>query len=55
MMKHYQIFIQDTPYKIIESAFVSDVLKELSFDIQHGMVPNFDNTKPASIKIIPVS
>jgi hypothetical protein len=54
-MKRYQIFIQDNLYKTVESEYVSDILKDLSVEIQNGQVTNLDNTKPASIKIVPVS
>ncbi len=55
IMKHYQIFIQDKLYKTVESEYVSDILKDLSVEIQNGEVQYLDTTKPASIKIIPVS
>lgn len=53
-MRKYQVFVQDIFYKEITSDFVSDILKQVSQDIVNGLVPNFDNTKNASIKIIPV-
>ena len=54
-MKEYQIFIQDRLYKTVYSESVYSILKEISTDIKNDLVPNFDNTKSADIKIIPIS
>ena len=54
-MKEYQIFIQDSLYKTIYSESIYDILRKISTDINNNLVPNFDNTKPADIKIIPIS
>jgi hypothetical protein len=54
-MKQYQVFIQEKLYKTIESEFISNILRQISIDIQNGNIPDFDDAKPAAIKIIPVS
>jgi hypothetical protein len=54
-MKEYKIFIQDSLYKTVYSESIYSILKDISVDIKNNLVPNFDNTKPADIKIIPIS
>lgn len=50
----YDVYIQDQFYKRMSAKFVSDILRIVTLEIHDNLVPNFDNTKPASIKIIPV-
>jgi hypothetical protein len=51
----YDVYIQDNFYKRISANFVSDILRIVTLDIHNNLVPNFDNSRPASIKIIPVT
>jgi hypothetical protein len=51
----YDVYIQDNFYKTISATFVSNILRIVTFDIHNNLVPNFDDSKPASIKIIPVT
>jgi len=51
----YEVYIQDHYYRTISANFVSDILRIVTADIHNNIVPNFDNSKPASIKIIPVT
>jgi len=54
-MKQYDIYIQDQFYKTISAQYVSDILRIVTLDISNNLVTNFDHSKPASIKIVPVS
>ena len=51
----YDVYIQDNYYKRISENFVSDILRIVTADIHNNIVPNFESSKPASIKIIPVT
>lgn len=50
----YNVYIQNNFYKEISADFVSDIVKVVSLDISLNIVPNFDKSKPASIRIIPI-
>lgn len=50
----YSVYVQDNFYKKISANFVSDILRTVSLDISRNLVSNFDNSKPASIRIVPV-
>jgi hypothetical protein len=50
----YSVYVQDNFYKNISAIFVSDILRTITLDIHNNAVPNFDSSKPASIKIVPV-
>lgn len=50
----YNVYIQDIFYKKITADFVSDILRSVTLDIHNNLVVNFDSSKPANIKIIPV-
>jgi hypothetical protein len=50
----YSVYVQDNFYKKISANFVSDILRTITLDIHNNLVPNFDNSKPASVKIVPV-
>lgn len=54
-MKEYDIYVQDIFYKRMSAIYVSDILSSVSIDIQNNLISYFDNSKPASIKIIPVT
>lgn len=50
----YSVYVQDNFYKKISANFVSDILRVVSLDISRNLVSNFDSSKPASIRIVPV-
>ena len=50
----YSVYVQDNFYKKMSANFVSDILRTVSLDISRNLVSNFDNSKPASIRIVPV-
>lgn len=50
----YSVYIQDNFYKKMSANFVSDILRMVSVDISRNLVPDFDNSKPVSIRIIPI-
>lgn len=54
-MKEYSVYIQDVFYKNMSGEYTSDILRQINLDIEQGLVPNYDNTKPANIKILPPS
>lgn len=54
-MKEYDVYVQDILYKRISAEYVSDILRSVTLDIHNNLISYFDNSKPASIKIIPVT
>ena len=54
-MQNYEVFVQDQFYKSIPAQYVSDILRQVTLDIENHLVPNFDDSKPSTIKIIPIS
>lgn len=54
-MKEYAVYIQEIFYKNIIAKYTSDVIVKINIDIVNNLVPNFDHSKTANIKIIPLS
>lgn len=53
-MKEYKIFLQNKYYKNMIVDSITDVFRQISYDIQNNIVPNFDHLQPALVRIIPV-
>ena len=53
-MAAYDVFVQGVFYKTIEAPYTHNVLTRVTLDIQDGLVPDFDETKPQMITIQPV-
>ena len=49
----FDVYVQDTFYKVIEASNVTDVLRIVGTDISNNVVPNFDKTKNHDIRIVP--
>lgn len=54
-MKKYDIFVQDIFYKRITTKYITDIIRSVAIDVSNDLIPNFDHSKPASIKIVPVT
>lgn len=54
MMKEYGVFLQNNYYKNMVKDSITEVFKQIYFDITNNLVPNFDHSIPAMVKIIPI-
>lgn len=52
-MKEYKIFLQNKYYKNISVDSITKIFVQVSQDIKNNVVPDFDYSQPALVKIIP--
>ena len=51
--RQYNVYVQDAFYKVMSGEYTSDVLRQVTIDIEAGKVEGFDSTKPSKIRIEP--
>jgi hypothetical protein len=51
--RQYNVYVQDAFYKVMSGEYTSDVLRQVTIDINEGKVDGFDPAEPHSIRIEP--
>ena len=49
----YNVYVQDNFYKVMSGEYTSDVLRQVTLDINAGNVEGFDPAEPHNIRIEP--
>lgn len=52
-MKSYEVYVQEKFYKTMVASSMQELLMQVNQDISQNLVPDFDATRPQSIKILP--
>ena len=51
--RQYNVYVQNKFYKVMSGEYTSDVLRQVTLDIDAGNVEDFDPAKPHNIRIEP--
>ena len=51
----YNVYVQDTFYKVIEANSTGSVLSQVSLDIKNDKIPNIDKNIPQNIRVEPIN
>jgi len=49
----YNVYVQDAFYKVMSGEYTSDVLRQVTIDINENKVDGFDPAQPHNIRIEP--
>ena len=49
----YNVYVQDSFYKVMSGEYTSDVLRQVTIDISENKVDGFDPAHPHNIRIEP--